>query len=205
MNTLDVVDFFKNKAWPFVKKNWLAILIAVVMFAGGVALTKGFMKPEVIEKIKTETVVKEVTVEKKVYVKQKDSTTDVSKDIHKETTTTKYPDGTEVKHEVVDSDINKHKVETQIVYKDRIVEKQVEVEKKVEVIKEVKVQRDWRVGVDIGTNIPNFSMSKPFIGLGNEGNFTVGVKAERRVVGPVWVGASGYLNGSVMLGVAVEF
>lgn len=201
-----MILFLTNKVWPFIKQHWLAIVIALLMFAGGLGLSQAFVKPEIIEKTKIETVIKEVEVIKEVKVKVKDTSTDISKDVHREITTTKYPDGREVKVEVIDSDFNKKKIETQIVYKDRVVEKLVEVEKKVEVIKEVKMPgKDWRVGVDFGTNIPNFSLDKPFIGIGNESNFTVGVRADRRILGPVWLGAAGYLNGSVLIGVSAEF
>lgn len=181
-----------HKILPFVA-------VLAVGIVGGVAIGWG-VKPDVVrieEKLKTVEVEKQVVVEHETVrvevVRVKD--TQVVERWHREKTEETKPDGTVTKKETedknIDSVVHDKTQETQV--------KIVEVEKQVIVEREKIVERitepvlaKWHLGVLAGV-APRFDSpaATPVI---------IGVEAERRVVGPFFVGGFA-LGGSPVVGV----
>jgi len=204
MAILDLVKKYGPKAIPVV----VALLVGI-----------GFgwwAKPDVVkieEKLKVVEVEKQIVVQHETVrvevVRIKDTT--VVERWHREKTETKSPDGTVVLKEVEDKNIDS-------IVKEK--ENNTEV-KVVEVIKEVVVEKvvvqervvtpmlaQWHLGVLIGT-APRFDSP-------TDTPLLLGVEAERRIVGPVFlgawvmagspvVGAFKVTNAAVGLKVGVEF
>lgn len=191
MAILDLVKKFGPKAVPIV----VALLVGIG--AGW------FAKPDVVkveEKLKVVEVVKEVVVQHETVrvevVRVKD--TQVVERWHREKTETKTPDGTVVTKEVEDKNIDSIIKEKENSTEVKIVEviKEVVVEK--EVIKEKVVTpmlAQWHLGVLVGT-APRFDSP-------TDTPLLIGVEAERRILGPVWLGAWGMAGSPVVGGFKV--
>jgi len=162
------------------------------------------IKPDQVrveEKVRVETMEKQVVVTHETVrvevVKVKDS--QVVERWHREKTETKSPDGTVVKKETEDRNID-----TIVKEKENNTQVQVvEVEKKVYVDREVTHEKivtpvlaNWHVSALVGAPVrlplPNLST-----------DLVLGVEAERRVMGPFWGGlwTTGNLNGGFQGGV----
>lgn len=172
------------------KKIAVPVVTLVVGFGLGWVLKKPIVQIE--EKTKVVEVEKQVVVvQEKVrveVVKVKD--TQVVERWHREKTEEKRPDGTVLTKEVEDKNID-----TLIKEKENSVQvKVVEVEKQVLVEKEKIVEKkltlpDWHVGALVGVG-PNFEQI-------NNTTISVGLEAERRIIGPVWVGGWFMANSAV--------
>lgn len=194
----------------FFQKYKAHLIVGVVCIVAGVG-TGWYAKPDVVkieEKTKIEYVEKQVVVvqEKVQIVHVKDTT--VVERWHREKTETKTPDGTVVTKEIEDKNIDTHTKENTETVKVVEVTKEVVVEK--EVVKEVKIDpvlAQWHVGALVGV-APRFDnpATTPIM---------LGVEAERRILGPIWLGgwvmagspvtAFGITNAAVGLKVAGEF
>jgi hypothetical protein len=213
-----------STTFSFIKTHWrpvLACLAVVLSFVGGRWLAptppaKIEIQEKVVEKIVEKEVIKVVeklvvdqkVVEAEVQKRMKDLETSVDKIITR-TTTTK-PDGTIISTETIE--VHKKKKETviEIKYVDRVVETKVfvdrVVEKVVDRVVEVVVEKktvidnrkDWRVGVLVGAQ-------PTFLPVPNLGALSFGGEVERRIVGPVWLGAWGISNGSMGLKAGIDF
>lgn len=183
------------------KKVLPFVIVAVVFLLGGAGLGWG-LKPDVVqieekEKIVTVEKVVDRVVEKLVEVKVKD--TQYVERWHTVKTTTKDGAVTETtdktKEAVVKDTVNTAK-DTETV-------KTVEVEKVVtREIKITPVLAQWRVGVSGGAQFLTAQFPAPVVVLG--------VEAERRIAGPIWVGVVGSVNAQVSAfdiraEVAIEF
>lgn len=182
-----------------------AVIVGVLCLVGGAGLGWG-LKPDVVkieEKVKVVEVTKEVVVvQEKVrveVVKVKD--TQVVERWHREKKT--LPDGTvtEVEDRNIDATVKEKEntVEVKVVE----VEKQVVVEKQVDrIIKIDPVLAAWRVGVSGGAQFLTAQFPAPVVVLGLE--------AERRIAGPIWVGLGASTNAQlsafdIRAKVAIEF
>lgn len=161
-------------------------LLAILIVGIGIGW---YVKPDVVrveEKIKTVEVEKQVVVAQEkvrvevVHVKD----TQVVERWHREKTEEKKPDGTVLTKEIEDRNIDsivkekENSTEVKVV----TVEKQVVVEKKVEVEKKIEpVLPNWHVGILAGA-APRFDNPA-------QTPIMLGVEGERRIVGPVWLGA----------------
>lgn len=187
------------------KKVLPFLAVAVLCLGGGAALGWG-LKPDVVkveEKLKVVEVEKQVVVEKEKVVVQvvKVKDTQVVERWHREKTTS--PDGTvkEVEDKNIDSVVKEKENSTEVKVVE--VEKQVVVEKQVDrVIKIDPVLAQWRVGVSGGAQFLTAQLPAPVVVLG--------VDAERRIAGPIWVGLAGSVNAQVSAfdiraRVAIEF
>lgn len=160
-----------------------AVAIAFIAFVGGGAVGWA-IKPD---QVRIEEKVRMVEVEKQVVVTQEKVRVEVVKvkdtqtveRYRKEKTTS--PDGTirEVEERNIDA-VSKETVnntEVKVVE----VEKKVEVEKQVDrVVKIDPVLAQWRAGLMVGASLQVDNIAKSPI--------MVGVEAERRIAGPVWIG-----------------
>lgn len=175
-------------------KNWIekhpkatAAIAAVLMFLIGYGA--GLMKsPRVVEKEKIVTKVQDHIVYKDREVTQKKSDQDRKKRVHTEIVETKTPDGAVVtkitKDESDDTDtktdtnktVDKDKTTDHVVY--QTVEKYKLTEKPL----------NWRAGVGLGFSIPH-AFGQPEIGLPGLQGFVIQLDADRRIAGPVWIGA----------------
>lgn len=183
-----------NKSWL-----WL-ILVALALFGGGIAVgrftlpakvvitekVKEVVVEKVVEKVKVETEVKVV----KVYLKNE------AQKIHR--TVEEKPDGTKVTTEDINIDSvvkeNTDTHSTEIKFVDRVVEKWQE--KIVEKTKTVLNQPNWSVFAGAGVNIPCM-LGTPQPGVPGMACAVVQAGAERRVVGPFWLGVNGSTQGDV--------
>ncbi|CAB4127303.1 hypothetical protein UFOVP75_129 [uncultured Caudovirales phage] len=197
----------------FLKDHWrvfAALGLAALLLFGGYAFGRYATPPNVVihETVKTVEVEKQVVVEKEKIVYQKVHDTDQKKNVHVEVVEIKHPDGTVETHKTADDKTGTVSHEAAVQYVDRIVEKEVvkyvdrEIEKKVEVS---SPKPDWRVAPLIGVNGPSalgILGGKPFNALQD---LSLGVEVERRIIGPVSVGAWAVSSGQGGLSVAVEF
>lgn len=198
-----LVTFYKNMP------NWskiLVIILAILLSLAGAFLLGWFLnkptiieKERIVEKIKTEIqekiVYKEKIVEKKVYVK----------DVHKVTSIQTKPDGStnttivedSGTHINTDTQTDKDKVKTVEVIKfvDRVVEKE-------KIITYGKP--NWRVGllagVDVGALVGsrNLLITEPY-------NLVFGINAERRIIGPIYMGVFGLTSGEAGISISGSF
>lgn len=199
----------------FENNKWAIVLIGLGIFGVGMVVGS-FVKPDTVkveERIKVVEVVKEVVVEHETVrveiVRVKD--TQVVERWHREKTETKSPDGTVITKEIEDKNID-----TLVKEKENSTElKVVEVIKEVVVTKEIEKEKivtpvlaQWHLGVLVGV-APRFDVP-------SETPLLLGLEAERRLAGPVWLGAwvsggsplvGGFklTNASVGLKVAIEF
>lgn len=148
------------------------------------------------EKVRTVEVEKQVVVEKEVVrvevVHVKDTT--VVERWHREKTEEKKPDGTVTIKEVEDRNIDSHTKERENSTTVQVVEveKQVVVEKEKIVEKRIEpILPNWHLGVLAGV-APRFDspLDTPVV---------IGIEAERRILGPIWLGAWG-MGGSPVVG-----
>jgi hypothetical protein len=169
----------------------IGIVVSYVATAAIAAFVAWSIKPdrtEVQEKIKVVEVEKQVVVEKEVLkvevVRVKD--TQVVERWRREKTETQSPDGTVVKKETEEKNIESIVKEKETAVKVVEVEKQVIVEKEKLVKVETKpVLPNWHVSVSAGLapRLPDFPTSP----------IMLGVDVERRIAGPVFLG--GYIMG----------
>lgn len=160
----------------------VALVLVVGAFAGG----RYSVSPDVKIVTKTETVEVEkevvktvfVEVEKKVYVKGE------TRDVVREIVVIKSPDGTETT-KVTETDKTKiteassqESASSQATIVERVVEKQVFVEK-LKIVEGYKAQ--WHIGVRAGAGA---RLTLPAI----QPTLQLGVTAERRIAGPLWIG-----------------
>lgn len=179
-----VSDFYSQHK----KKVWIAaaaVVYTLVVFGAG----RFSVAKKVQEKAKETVVAKTDT---KADTKTSDNkTTDLDKDVDKHTKKIiiERKDGTKITK--VDTNTSTHvvKKEVEIRYVDRVVTQVKEVEKKVEVTKTVeKALPNWTVSAKLGTTFNDFKVTPvaPYVSP-----FLLGVEVDRRIVGPVWLGAWG--------------
>jgi hypothetical protein len=199
------MSFISDKILPYLPK--LLPYLAVLVVGGGIGWTLKPSQVRVEEKLKVVEVIKEVVVTKESVrvevVKVKD--TQIVERWHREKTETKSPDGTIVKKEVEDRNINTeiHSHTQSETVKVVTVEKQIVVEKE-KLIEKIStpVLAQWHTGVLVGINpslLPTPTVSSYFIGA----------EVERRIVGPVFAGlwVAGSTTGQAFGGakVSLEF
>lgn len=180
------MDFLKDK-------RFYAVALALVALGYGLALFTRPAKVEVKEKItyQDKIVYQDRVVEKTVYVEAKKTTK------QKTTKIVKTPDGTKTTEIVENTKTDTDKSTktdtdaTKTVYVDREVVK--------EVTKTVTNHDNWRVGVNFGLPLGNALVGD------NGNNLYYGLAIDRRVVGPLWVGAYGTTDGDyTILGIGVS-
>ncbi len=163
------------------KSRWWAILLAVLALGGSFAVGRFTVQATVVEKEKTVTVevekivTLEKIVEKKIYVMVE------VKDTHKETVETKLPDGTVITKTVEDTktETQASSTETKVADKTTVdTSSGTTVEDK---SKTTVAKAEWRLRVDAGAGA-RFGAGQltPILILG--------IGAERRVIGPFWMG-----------------
>lgn len=187
-----IKEFVVEHKWWFIGAG--VVLLLLLAFGSGfwAMPQKVLYKDKIVEKTVEKLVFKDKIVEKVVYIQAKKEKKKT------ETTTTKKPDGTEVTHTVehtdtdTDTTVNKDKVVEKQVFVDRIVEKIVEKEKL------VLNQPNWRVGAGVGVNIPYY-LGQPEVGVPALRGAVIQLEADRRVIGPFWIGIFGNTQGTVGL------
>lgn len=198
-----MTDYLKN-LWANHKKTIIAVgvvLLALLLGYGGgryAQPAKVVEKEKIVTKVETKIEYQDRVVTKIEYVKVQE------KHQHVETTTTKKPDGevvTTTKTDT-DTDTNVHKdtdkVEEKVVYKDRIVQQVVEKEKL------VLRQPDWRLAAGVGVSIPHY-LNQPDVGISIPYGLVVQAEADRRIIGPVWLGVFGNTQGTAGLMLSAVF
>lgn len=201
MNTENLKSFFSNR--------WVVIgIVAVVVFGGGYATGRYLAPPQTIVTEKIHEVEKQVVVEKvKTEIKVvtvHDAQT--AEKVHRVVVETAKPDGE--KTTTTTEDINTDTVvhdntnSVQIQYVDRVVEKWSE--KIIEKEKRVLKAADWRVAAGVGVAIPTF-LGETQIGIPGLKGFVVQVEADRRIIGPFYLGLWGNTQGSAGLNLSAVF
>jgi hypothetical protein len=178
-----------------------AVLLALLLGYGG----GRYAQPaKVVEKEKIVTQIQEKVVYQDRIVTQKVLVEVEKKRVHRETTTTKKPDGEVVTTTKVDTNTdtdtkdNESKVEEKVVYKDRIVQQVVEKEKL------VLRQPDWRIAAGVGVSIPHY-LGQPDVGVSIPYGLVIQAEADRRILGPVWLGVFGNTQGTAGLMLSAVF
>ncbi len=164
-----------------VRSRWPWVLAVVVLLVGAFATGRYTVQATVVEKEKVVTVevekvvTVEKVVEKKIYVYVE------KKDTHTETVETKQPDGTVITKTVTDTktDTTASSVETKV--DDKAVTTTSTETKVDDKSKTTTAKAEWRLRVDAGAGA-RFGTGQliPILVLG--------VGAERRIVGPFWMG-----------------
>ncbi len=177
--------------WPFLKAHWRPVVVCIALL---VAVGAGrFLVP-------TKTAI--MTVQKTVY-KDRIVTQTVQSEaktvehvVYRDHTTVVYKDGT-VEHRDI--------VKTENATGDKTVTKSSKaVEQTQEAFKSAtkevtNAKPQWRVNLLAG--VETFNLKAPQL----LGPVALGVQVERRLIGPVWIGAFGLSSGSAGLSVGVEF
>lgn len=167
----------------FVQENKGTIIKAVVvlvLLVGAFATGRYTVAPKTVTLTKTETVEKIVTQTQIQYVEKKIYVTKEQKDVQTTTTVVKAPDGTET---TTTTTSDKTKIDTAssqeassqtvtVQYVDKLVE--------VEKLKIVEARKDWHMSLSVGGGAR-------FIG-GTVPQVVFGFQAERRIVGPFFMG-----------------
>lgn len=197
----------------FLKNYWKPLsmgLVGLCLAVGGYAFGR-YGTPERIviqEKLKVVEVEKErlVVIEKEVV--KKDHSLDEKQRIHREEHEIKHPDGTEERHKTEDINVDTVVRDTEIRYVDKIVEKEVikyvdrEVEKTVDISKPMP---DWRIGPMLGVGIDGIASAASTGTFDVRQSIVGGVEVERRILGPISIGAWGLTSGQVGLSASLEF
>ena len=197
------------KTWA--KEHWVTIVVVVLLVLAaayaGHKLSPGAERVVEKEHVVTKTQVEyrdrvvEKVVQKVVYVRQ------VQKHVKTTTVDVKKPDGT-VEHKVEVTDLShtetsntadKVEVRTEIKYVDRIVEKTVD---KLKIVEAYKPQ--WRLGAGAAYDVM-FALGRGTRGVPGMDGFAVQVEADRRILGPFWLGIWGTTTGLAGLHVSGEF
>ena len=181
-------------------------VLGLLLFAAGAAVgrfgtpDKIVFKDKIVEHVVEKIVVQEHVVEKKIYIQAK------KEKVRKETTTTKTPDGTETTKTVeetqtdTDTKENQDKATEKIVYQEKIVEKIVEKEKLV-----LSKKSDWRIAAGAGVSIPTTFLGKDEIGVPGLRGAVIQLEADRRIIGPFYLGVFGNTQGVVGLTISGQF
>lgn len=196
---------FKQKAYLSVA----GVVVLLILMGGSYAFGRYAVPPELViqEKLKVVEVVKEVVVEKIVEKEKKVYIADTKDRTRTETTHTKSPDGTETTKTVEDKNIESVVKETEIKFVDRevikFVDRVLEVDKSLD-LKQMAA-KDWRVGPMVGLDIPRLARQVDASAVDPLSFLAVGIQVERRIVGPISVGAYGMSNGMVGATLTFEF
>lgn len=171
-------EFFQQN-----KKNLLLVL-GVVVLVGGAFATGRYTAPESVREVER-VVVQEVEVEKvvikevekKIYVQQQNN------NVRTETVVVAHPDGTTETRTVTEDRTTTSTASTQeserseererVVYVDKVVEKE-------KVVESAKPQ--WALGAQVEGGVLFLKPIQPIVGIG--------VTAERRIIGPFFMGLS---------------
>ena len=154
---------------------------------------------KIVEKVVEKVVVQEKVVEKIVYKEAKREKT------RTETTTTKSPDGTETTRTTeetethTDTHVDSDKTNEKIVIVEKEVEKIVEKEKLIE-----SKKPGWRIGAGVGVSVPSL-LGHQQLGVPGLQGAVIQVEADRRVVGPFWMGVFANTQGTVGLTLSGSF
>lgn len=174
-------------AWEFVSKYKMP-LVAV---AGVAALAGAFLLGRYTGPTKTFTKTEVQVVEKEVvrietqYVERIVKAKAVARDVHRETTTTTAPDGTRVVKTVVDDKTKTNESSSREALTSS--SSQVELDKSMTTtnVKVVEAARpDWHLGLQLGAGLA----------LPATPQVAIDVSAERRIVGPFWLGLGAQLQ-----------
>ena len=173
----------------------LIVAVGILSIIGGIAIGKYLAPPKTITVDREVEVVKYVTVTKEVikYVKVKDTSTTTTTD----TTTTTTPNGgtTTTTHQTTTTTQNES--ENTNTSRDSIA--QSEQTKVVEKIVEKTVRADWRVTAKVGFDIKSLSLTNV------AGALVYGGEVQKRIVGPISIGAWGLSSGQGGLSLSLEF
>lgn len=199
-----------KKYWPATKDVIIRyrleyVAIALILVAVGYGLGRYAQPAKVVTKEVVHEVVKTQVVEKTKTedVVDKSRQANVDQKVHRVVVETKHPDGTQTTTttEDVDTDASSkatsHEVEVRYVdrvvtkYEDRIVEK----------VTQTLRQPDWRLGLGIGVSVPHF-LGQGDVGVPGLQGFVIQAQVDRRVVGPLWLGAWLNTQGTVGLNLA---
>lgn len=196
-------DFVENH------RHWIYLVLAAILLAGGgFAVGRYLTPPATITTEKVHEVTKDVVVTKteiqiqKVYIHDSEK----QEKIHRVVAETTATDGSKTKTTTedigVDTVVHDNTHDTEVKYVDRVVEKYVDriVEKKTQVLK----TNDWRIAAGAGIAIPYF------LGQGSPGipglqGAVINVEADRRIIGPFWMGLQGNSQGVVGLNLSAVF
>lgn len=199
---------YVSSAYTWLKSQpWLRnATIVILLFLGGYALGRYLVPGKVVIQDKVVTVTKDVIVTQTKTVVQIVKVADTSSDrkIHRVTTETKKPDGTDT--QVVTEDIdaaNQTHTDTNTNANNTVNVSQTEKNVQVATHTEVKTTEkpQWHVSLGIGASIPHYLNGAPMTGIPGLSGAVIDAHVEHRILGSVFLGAfansQGVLGGSV--------
>lgn len=183
------------------KKKMYLCLVGALLLLIGYGTGRYVVPDRVVIQTKVQEVEKAIVVEKVRTEVQVVKVAETKQRLHREETDYKHANGDEEKRVTEDSNIDSVIHEQDTKYVDRDVIK--EVEKRVEVIKEKFVERDrpnWRLGGLVGYNFATLKTNA----LDMDG-VVFGAEVQRRIAGPISIGAFGLSTGTGGLSLNLEF
>ena len=207
---------------PELKKRLILIGAVVAIMALMFAIGRYTVPTKVIERVQTQQVEHQVVVEKvdehrldELTAQLKLAMSQLShlkESIHQEKHTTTRPDGTTETTETIDRNVDRTVQTTQVqtvekqvvVTQEKVVDHVVKVETQVVVEKEKIVSAEkpnWLIGPMVGVNVRDLTLAQ---GL-TTGPLSFGVHVDRRIAGPVFLGAWGLSSGQAGLSLSLEF
>lgn len=165
------------------------ILLAIVVVAGAFALGKYTTSPKTVVETKIEYEEKIVTqIEEKIVEKV------VEVEVERIRTVIEKPDGTKitVEHDKSKTKEEEKKSEVVVAVEEEIKEEIDHSFRKTE----PQIRPQWHISASVGVDMQNLLTSSPVV---------YGAQVERRIVGPVFLGARADSNGVVSAVIGVEF
>lgn len=201
---LQAYAYIKNQPW--LRNALIALLLLLLGYGTGryLAPSKVVIQDHVVT-VEKEVVVTQVQTQIKV-VKVVDTSSD--RKVHRTTTETTKPDGTKVETTTEDIDAAKTSHEADDTNKSQQANSTSTTDKKIDSTHtEVKITErpGWHMGVDLGLNLSHMIGNDPNVGIPGLRGAVVGVHAEHRVIGPLFLGLFGNSMGAAGLSVSAEF
>jgi hypothetical protein len=187
------------------RRPWLwAVVAALLLLLLGYGAGRYATPAKVVEKEVVKTQLQDKIVYKDRIVTQKVLVEVAKRDTHTVTATTKKPDGTVTTTVTRDDHVDEHKKDdTNTTETASKVETKV-ITQTVEKLKIVQSQASWRVSAGVGVSVPHF-LGQGDVGIPGMQGAVVTVGADRRIVGPLWLGVWGTTQGAVGADLAMSW
>lgn len=201
-----------SQAYTYVKSQpWLRnTLIVLLVLAVGYGAGRYTTPTKVVVQDHVVTVTKEVVVTQVKtqiqYVKVKDTSLDHK--THETVTETTKPDGTKTEVTTIDTDTTKNQhVDTSANKSTQANSSDTKDSKTDSTHTQITTndKEGWHLGVDLGLSLPHYLTGAPTIGIPSLNGAVIGVHAEHRVIGPLYIGLFANSQGTLGLSASGEF
>jgi hypothetical protein len=196
--------YVKNQPW--LRNTLIVVLLLLLGYGAGRYLqpAKVVIQDHTVT-VEHQTVVTQIKTEIK-YVKVKD--TSAVKQTHETETITKKPDGTTVEVVAIDTNQQNTTHTDTNVDKNKQANSNSTTDSKTDATHTqitTNEKEGWHMGIDLGLQLSNIIGNDPLVGIPGLHGAVVGVHAEHRVIGPLFLGLFGNSMGAAGLSVSAEF